>query len=291
MPIKPTLFVGSSSEALAVARQFAESLQDVTHAIVWKDAPEFEPMRSTLEGLLNIAERYDFGVFIFTPDDEITSRGVKGKVARDNVILELGVFLGSLGSDRAFAVVEEGSTAKKKLKAISDLFGITLPKFAKSPAAALIASVAVAVNQLRPKIVAAGRRSEKVPLLQKSSFDLKKATFHATLSANKLLAAQRRLADRRIALACRRRDGDVNAEDDPRLAFSQIRTPSKVSPGDIVLRATNKKILGVAKAGDFIEGYILLVPEGVSLKRGVTIAELIAAGCDIADGVEKRATK
>ena len=119
MPIKPTLFVGSSSEALVVARQFAASLQDVTHAIVWKDAPEFEPMRSTLEGLLNIAERYDFGVFIFTPDDEITSRGAKGKVARDNVILELGVFLGSLGPDRAFAVVEEGSTVKQKLKAIS----------------------------------------------------------------------------------------------------------------------------------------------------------------------------
>ena len=155
----------------------------------------------------------------------------------------------------------------------------------------MIASVADAVNQLRPKIVAGGRRSEKVPLLQKSSFDLKKATFHATLSANKLLAAQRRLADRRIALACRRRDGDVNAEDDPRLAFSQIRTPSKVSPGDIVLRATNKKILGVAKAGDFIEGYVLLVPEGVSLKRGVTIAELIAAGCDIADGVDKRVAR
>src|SRR4051794_13820750 len=109
MAIKPTLFVGSSSEAFSVARQFATALDDVAHAIVWKDAPEFEPMRSTLDGLLTIADRYDFGVFIFTPDDEITSRGKKGHAARDNVVLELGVFLGRLGPDRTFAVVEEGA--------------------------------------------------------------------------------------------------------------------------------------------------------------------------------------
>ena len=137
---KPTVFVGSSSEALPVARQFCLALGDVAYTICWTDAPEFEAMRSTLDGLLMVAERYDFGLFIMTPDDELVSRGVRGKSARDNVILELGMFLGKLGPERAFAVVEEGKKPEDKIKAISDLFGISIPRFARIPEAALPAA-------------------------------------------------------------------------------------------------------------------------------------------------------
>jgi hypothetical protein len=107
--MKPRLFIGSSSEGLPIARRFATSLASVANVVLWNSAPEFDPMRSTLEGLLESIERYDFGLFIFTPDDPITSRGVSENTARDNVILELGMFLGQLGRDRAFAVITEGT--------------------------------------------------------------------------------------------------------------------------------------------------------------------------------------
>ena len=37
---------------------------------------------------------YDFGIFVFTPDDETFVSGEVKHVARDNVVFELGLFVG-----------------------------------------------------------------------------------------------------------------------------------------------------------------------------------------------------
>src|SRR5260370_39343149 len=93
----PKVFVGSSSEAKEIAEGFCKALYDDATMIPWWQANDFKPMHSTLEGLWEATARYDFGLFILTPDDRIESRGQEGYSARDNVLFELGLFLGRLG--------------------------------------------------------------------------------------------------------------------------------------------------------------------------------------------------
>jgi predicted nucleotide-binding protein len=64
---------------------------------------------------------YDFAIFVFTPDDQLQMRGETRPVARDNVLFELGLFIGQLTRKRSFVVHPSG----KAVSLPSDLAGIT----------------------------------------------------------------------------------------------------------------------------------------------------------------------
>lgn len=125
--IKPTLFIGSSNEYYHIARKIKRIIGN--HAIVtdWK---QFYPLgESTLESLLTRAELFDFAIFLFMPDDQITSRNEKKYTTRDNVTLEFGLFASALGRYRTFPIKD--SSLKNKMKMPSDLGGITISIFNK----------------------------------------------------------------------------------------------------------------------------------------------------------------
>jgi predicted nucleotide-binding protein len=86
------IFIGSSSEGLRIARKIQELLAGEFSVIVWDQGGT-----STLEALEAVVLQYHFGVFVFTPNDQLHSRGEKKPVARDNVLFELGMFIGKLG--------------------------------------------------------------------------------------------------------------------------------------------------------------------------------------------------
>jgi hypothetical protein len=64
----------------------------------------------------------DFGVFVLSPDDVTVLRAEQYRVARDNVLLEAGMFLGRYGKEKAFLVTPRGL---KDYHIPSDLLGIT----------------------------------------------------------------------------------------------------------------------------------------------------------------------
>lgn len=66
------------------------------------EAGYYNTMFSTLDALVSATDKYDFGLSIFTPDDGIESRGEESMPVRDNVLLELGLFLGRLTARLAF---------------------------------------------------------------------------------------------------------------------------------------------------------------------------------------------
>ena len=101
---KPRVFVGSSSEGLEIAQIIQSELHRDYSVEIWNQNTVFGLGTATIEALESAVDAYDFGIFIFTPDDEITMRGSQHKVPRDNVIFELGLFIGKLGRFRAFAV-------------------------------------------------------------------------------------------------------------------------------------------------------------------------------------------
>jgi hypothetical protein len=61
-----------------------------------------------LESLLAALEDTEFGLFILGPDDITKIRGTEMRTARDNVVFELGLFLGRLGQDRSFILMPKG---------------------------------------------------------------------------------------------------------------------------------------------------------------------------------------
>ncbi len=119
---KAKVFIGSSSEGLPVAYKIQELLSTAEFSpVVWNQGTVFGLGTATLEALEQAVLEYQAAVFIFTPDDELYRREQVHPVARDNVIFELGLFIGKLGRRRTFVVNPGNGT----IVLPSDLLGIT----------------------------------------------------------------------------------------------------------------------------------------------------------------------
>ncbi len=70
---KPSLFVGSSSESIEVARAIGDRLTDVAEVTVW-DEGVFEPGQPFITSLVKALDRFDFAVLVLTPEDKVFVR-------------------------------------------------------------------------------------------------------------------------------------------------------------------------------------------------------------------------
>ncbi|MEA2562899.1 MAG: hypothetical protein QOH06_4403 [Acidobacteriota bacterium] len=122
---KPRLFIGSSAESIEIAYLIQEHLEKVAEVTVW-DQGIFELTRYSLESLLNALDAYDCGLFVFAPDDLSIVRGEEHRAVRDNVIFELGLFIGRLGKDRSF-IISPRRTGGVHLP--TDLLGVNFATF------------------------------------------------------------------------------------------------------------------------------------------------------------------
>jgi Predicted nucleotide-binding protein containing TIR-like domain len=126
--MKRKLFIGSSggrgvSIAQDVASQINAACSEWLECDIWDRGDVFAINRSFLDSLLRAAQRYHYGIFVATKDDPTEKKGVSIIEARDNVIFEMGLFLGSMGISRSFLLVEKGVGLP------SDFDGITMPRF------------------------------------------------------------------------------------------------------------------------------------------------------------------
>jgi hypothetical protein len=99
-------------------------LREVALVSVWNEGV-FGLSEGTLEGLVRVLDTFDFAVLVITPDDVIWSRETRAQAPRDNVMFELGLFMGRLGPARTFVVCSDAPD----LKLPSDLAGVTTARF------------------------------------------------------------------------------------------------------------------------------------------------------------------
>lgn len=134
---KVRVFIGSSSQV----RQYQLALVDKllrspSIEVVRWDSDQFRTGgQFFLDTLLNAAAEkdLDFAVFIFSEDDAIKSTEKIYYTPRDNVLFELGLFMGKLGKERTFVLAPK--PWQSKLKILSDLQGY-IPELYSKPNAA-----------------------------------------------------------------------------------------------------------------------------------------------------------
>jgi predicted nucleotide-binding protein len=151
---QPMLFIGSSTEALSIANELQGGFKhDNFDAIIWKDGV-FGPGGVAFDSLAQMAGRADFAAFIISPDDTVISRDAEKLAPRDNVIFELGLFMGVLDRQRVFLIREHDSDVKIP----SDLLGITQVTYVLKNGGNLATALGPVCTELRKAIAAQGVR-------------------------------------------------------------------------------------------------------------------------------------
>lgn len=123
---KPRVFIGSSTEGLAVAELIQLGLEHAVECTLWTQS-SFTPGQTTIESIVDLSVQYDFAILILTPDDLLLKRGGQAFAPRDNILFELGLFTGALGRARTFMVYGREET----IHLPSDLAGVTAVTYSK----------------------------------------------------------------------------------------------------------------------------------------------------------------
>jgi len=141
---KIRVFIISSAEALEIARTIQNAFDhDPFNVAVWTDGV-FRASHYSIESLERALDQSDVAIAVAQPDDITESRGQRLATPRDNVIFELGFFMGRLGRHRALLVEPRG----EEIKLPTDLAGINTITY-RYDAADLTRSLATACNRLR----------------------------------------------------------------------------------------------------------------------------------------------
>ena len=98
---KPRLFIASSVETLPVAEAVNVNLDHDLEVTIWKNGT-FKLSSSAIDDLVEKSSAVDFALFIFAPNDIALIRSRAEHVVRDNVIFEMGLFVGAIGKSRSF---------------------------------------------------------------------------------------------------------------------------------------------------------------------------------------------
>ncbi|MFA0483757.1 TIR domain-containing protein [Vibrio sp. 10N.222.55.B11] len=113
MSKKTKLFIASSVEGLSFAEAIKAGLEHSSiRAEIWTQGV-FKANGYPLQQLEDAMDKYDYGLFVMTPDDLVERRGEELRIARDNVLLELGMFIGCYGKEFCFILTPRGVSSPK----------------------------------------------------------------------------------------------------------------------------------------------------------------------------------
>lgn len=148
------VFIMSSVETIPVTDLIIQHFQyDPFLAIAWHHGV-FKASHYTLEDLENQLDDSDFAIAIAHADDVVITRDEQWPTVRDNVIFELGMFLGRLGRRRAFLMEQRDGD----IRLPSDLAGLTTIPYRYQKGVEAMALIAPACAKLRELILSAGAK-------------------------------------------------------------------------------------------------------------------------------------
>ncbi len=205
MTTPPIVFIGSASESTEVGYVARDSLRDVALGILWTDIRP-APNEPFLTPLLGHLEQADYALFVFSADDDVSSRGVLSQMPRDNTLFEAGIAVGTLGRARVFVLYDEDS----KPKIPSDLAHLTQFSYsAERSRGDRELAVRMACDRIRLAIKAGGRRQRPEPTRIPTVCAWGDAAKAKNDYADAVLATSESRADLVSEFLSRARDGEV----------------------------------------------------------------------------------
>lgn len=152
---KPHIFIGSSAEALAVTNELqALFAHDKWNVQKWSEGV-FVASSTTVVDLMAQVKKADFAIMVFAADDKVVSRKKQSAVTRDNVVFELGLFMGDLGPERTFVIKPRGVA----LHLPTDLLGMKTLEYAPTTGAAeLTTALGPACHEVRKLVQKLGMK-------------------------------------------------------------------------------------------------------------------------------------
>jgi hypothetical protein len=153
---RPSVFVGSSTEGLKIAKTLQVLLDLGCEVTIWSQGV-FGLSHGTLESLVHALDQFDFAVLVLTADDLVTSREASSAAPRDNVLFELGLFMGGLGRGRTFVVYDRTGG----LKLPTDLAGVSAATFEPHASGNLQGSLGAAATLIEEQISRLGLRDRE----------------------------------------------------------------------------------------------------------------------------------
>lgn len=150
---KPTVFISSSSEGLDVAHALRAHLQNDASVKLWHEGA-FSFSRPILESLDAEASKTDFAIFILTLGDLTAARG--GGRLPANYLIELGYFMGRIGSSRTFILIPDSPQHFP-----TDLQGVLYLTYSSGPEVDLITALGPTALLIRNAIRELQAREER----------------------------------------------------------------------------------------------------------------------------------
>ncbi|WP_455230411.1 Pycsar phage resistance system effector protein PycTIR [Geopseudomonas aromaticivorans] len=149
------VFIICSVEALPIARAIESHLQHEKLFVKTWTHGVFRASQYAIESLEEQLDECDFAIAIAQPDDAVTIREETKNTPRDNVIFELGMFVGRFGRKRTFLIEPRGD----EIHLPSDLKGLTTLTYRATTDAKLLPSaLSPACNELRTIFAELGPR-------------------------------------------------------------------------------------------------------------------------------------
>jgi hypothetical protein len=140
----------------------AELTDDQLAPKVWNQ-DVFKLSYGTLDSLLKELDASDAGIFVLRGDDLTTSRDTTAHSVRDNVIFEVGMFMGRLGRDRTFMLTPTDQAPRLW----SDVYGITTAGYDESRVSReQRAAVAPACTEIRDHLASLRTRPVQEPAIR-----------------------------------------------------------------------------------------------------------------------------
>ncbi|NQX65348.1 nucleotide-binding protein [Paenibacillus alba] len=149
------LFIGSSAESIEVAEALQANLHYSCDVTIWSQLL-FPPSHTILAPLIQQAQASDFAIFVFQPNDLTLLRESLVSSVRDNVILELGLFIGQIGLERTYFLIPE----REELHIATDLLGLTPLMYNPNHSSGLLAGLGPATFIVKQMLGRLGLRQK-----------------------------------------------------------------------------------------------------------------------------------
>lgn len=142
---EPRIFIGSSKEGLTVAQNIQLGLNHEPFVVKLWTNEVFTASNFVLDELLDEVREADFAILVISPDDKYLTRGEEVDAPRDNVIFELGLFMGGLGRQRTLLVRPRGVD----IKFPTDLFGLIDIDYKVGPASDIVTNISPVCTKIK----------------------------------------------------------------------------------------------------------------------------------------------